>query len=124
MPIAVEPDGPTWRWIALCALGVVQFLFGLMIRSVRDALKEQGLKIGDLERTSVSRDELERHVERLEASGVRMHQDNQNTMHRIEEKLESGGHTRHDIRDGVGAIQLMLRKTLEELKQERAGNKS
>jgi hypothetical protein len=129
MAIPVDADGPTWKWVAVSALAVVQILFGWMAKGVKDELKSQGSRLDrmdDLHRTYVTRDELERHSERLEASSLRMHADNKETnremketMQRIEEKLEHGGQTRHGILDGVNAVQLMLRSTLEQLKQER-----
>jgi hypothetical protein len=131
MPVPMEPDAPTWKWIALAAIAVVQGLFALMFRSFREEQKSQGERISTLELTPyVTREELERHVGRLESAGLRMHTDNKeanreikDTMQRIEGKIEHGGETRHDIRDNVNAVQLMLRRTLEELKQERERNK-
>jgi len=127
MPI--DTDGPTWKVVALGALAVVQILFGWMAKGVKDEQKSQGGRLDrmdELHRSYVTRDELERHIGRLEASGLRMHSDNKETnremkatMQRIEEKLEHGGQTRHDIRDGVNAVQLMLKRTLEELKRDR-----
>jgi len=138
MPVPMEPDAPTWKWIALAAIAVVQGLFALMFRgfreeqkNFRDEQKSQGNRISTLELTPyVTREELERHVGRLESAGLRMHTDNKeanreikDTMQRIEEKIEHGGQTRHDIRDSVSAVQLMLKRTLEELRQERERNK-
>jgi hypothetical protein len=115
--IPVEPDGPTWKFIALGAWAVVTALFSWIAKSLRDEQKEQGMRIDMLERTYVSREELDRHVERLEAASQRMHTDNQAALIRIEEKVERGAQTRHDIRESIHTMQLMLRATLEKLKK-------
>jgi hypothetical protein len=119
MAIPVDTDGPTWKVIAVGAVGLVQILFGWLALGFRSTQERHSARLDILERTYVTRDELDRHIVRLEAAGLRMHQDNQNTMGRIEEKLEHGGHTRHGILDGVNAVQLLLKRTLEELRQER-----
>jgi hypothetical protein len=124
MPVPMEPDAPTWRWIALAAIAAVQALLALMVRNFRDEQKSLAERVSTLELTPyVTREEVERHIGRLEAAGLRMHTDNKDALRRIEEKLEHGGETRHGILDGVSAVQLMLRRTLEELKQERDRNK-
>lgn len=128
MPIPVDPDVPTWKAVALGALTVVNGLGLLVLKSVRDTLKTQGDKIEDLEKTRVSHADLDRDISLLRADNLRMHQEtraeslrmhvsNEQYLQRIEDKVERGGNTRHDIRDSVNAMQLMLRRTLEEFKK-------
>ncbi len=122
MAIPVEPDGPTWKVIALGALGVAQLLFawiaGWILKSLREMQQIQEVRITKLENTYVTRDELDRHVQRLEESARRMHEINTATMTRIEEKVERASQTRHDIRDSVHATQLMVREFLERQRQQ------
>lgn len=127
MPPVDPPDVPTWKAIAIGALTLINALGLLVLRSVRDSLKSQGEKISLLEQTRVAREDLEREIALIRADNLRMHQEtraesqrmhasNETYLQRIEDKLERGGHTRHDIRDAVNAMQLMLRSTLEQLK--------
>ncbi len=128
MSIAVEPpDVPTWKAIAGGALAVINILILIILNAIRDTLKTHGQKIEALEESRVTRKELEDDISLLRSDNLRMHQEtraeslrmhtsNESYLQRIEDKIERGGHTRHDIRDAVNAMQLMLRKTLEELK--------
>lgn len=129
MAIPVEPDGPTWKFIAIGAGTIVTALFSWIAKGLRDEQKELGLRIDALERTYVTREELEKHLALLRADNLRMHQetradnlrmhvDNQGLLQRIEDKVDRGSQTRHDIRDGVGTIQLMLRAALKKDAQE------
>lgn len=113
MPVQVDVDGPGWRILAIAAWSILASVFAWVANGLRAEQKAHGERIDKLERTYVTRDELDKHVARLEAASQRMHSDNQAALIRIEEKIERGSQTRHDIRDGVGAIQLMLKAALQ-----------
>lgn len=115
--VPIEPDG-FWRVIAIAAWTVVTALFTWIAKTLHDEQKSHGARLDDLERTYVSREELDRHVQRLEAASLRMHEDNKGSLIRIEAKIERGAQTRHDIKDAVGAMQLMLRAALKKGQQE------
>lgn len=120
MPLPVEPDGPGWRIIAGVAYGLLFGLVGWIFKGLREEQKQQGERIGKLESSLpiyVTHDQLDKHIERLELASRRMHEDNKAALERIELKVERGSQTRHDILDGVGAIQLMLRAALEKMKK-------
>jgi hypothetical protein len=119
MAVPVEPDLPTWKWIALGAVSLAQLLFGYLCLGFRDTQKSHGARLDTLERTYVTRTELDKHIEKLEATGQRQHETNTATMERIEEKIDRSSHTRHDIRDSAHATQLMSRQVLEEFRRDR-----
>lgn len=131
MSVPVEPDGPGWRTLTIAVSVLLTGLFSWIANSLRNEQKEQGERISKLENklpSYISRDELTEELTTLRADNLRMHQetradnlrmhgDNQGLLQRIEDKVERGSQTRHDIRDGVNAVQLMLRATLEKMRK-------
>jgi hypothetical protein len=106
--VSLEPQGPDWRFFAVGAWALVTALFSWIASSLRSEQKEHGVRIDFLQRTYVSREDLDKRLAELRADNLRMHQDNQGALERIEGKIERGAQTRHDIRDAVNAIQLQV----------------
>jgi hypothetical protein len=128
VPMPVETDVPTWKSVAIAALGLIQILFVWIAKGFNDEQKSQADRLEKLERTYITRGELENDIalmradnlrmnQETRADSLRMHASNESYLQRIEDKVERGGHTRHDIRDSVNAMQLMLKASLQELKQ-------
>jgi len=105
--------GPDWKYVAIAAWGVLVLAFGWIARMLHTEQKQHADRIGKIESTYVNRDELDKDLAQMRVETLRMHQENQNFLLRIDEKLERGSNTRHDIRDSLNAMQLMLSAALE-----------
>src|SRR6266403_1719574 len=124
MSVPLEPEGPGWRALAIGAGLLLTSLFGWIANALRNEQKEQGTQLALIRSNYVSRADLEQDLALLRADHLRMNQEaraevlrlhasNEAYLQRIEVKVERGAQTRHDILDGVGAIQLMLRAALK-----------
>ncbi|MDB6104030.1 MAG: hypothetical protein JWO52_4029 [Gammaproteobacteria bacterium] len=125
MAVPIEPDGPGWRALAIGAGLLLTSLFGWIANALRNEQKEQGTQLALIRSNYVSRSDLEKDLALLRADNLRMNQEsraevlrlhasNEAYLQRIENKIERGSQTRHDILGGVDAIQLMLRATLKQ----------
>lgn len=93
-----------WKAFEVALGGVVAILSWLAGRWSTD--------LETLKRTSVTREELDKHLLRMESAGQRKHDENQTHLDRIEKIIRENetrdSQTRHDIRDSVNAISLQI----------------
>ena len=111
LPVDVDPSG--WKIIAIGALSLLQAIGFLGMKFFRDEQKDHGDRLNALEKSYVTRAELDQHVQRLEAASIRKHVENREALERIESKIEHSSETRHEIRDSVHATQMMIRAWLK-----------
>ena len=130
MAVPVEPDGPGWKIIAGAAWLLLTGLFAWIANVLRNEQKDLGTQLATIRSNYVNRDDLERHLATLRADNLRMHHEtrsetmrlhgeNEKHFEHIERKLDQGSHTRHDIRDGIHATQLLMREVIKEIQLDR-----
>lgn len=129
-PGITDTGGPSWGIVFMLLtvvfniiMGLLQYSVGALVRDMKNKINNLDEKTTRIDNTYVSRDELDKHTARLEAQSLRMHIDNKDTMLRIEAKVEHGGHTRHEIRDGTNAVKMMLESFLAKLDNPSKHNK-
>lgn len=112
MGAPLEVDGPTWKSVAFIVLGVAQGLVLMMARGFINDLRALRAEVEALKATAsthITREELER---KLENFGEKLE--------RIEDKIDQGSRTRHDIKDDTHAVQLQQSLIIRELQKDRA----
>jgi dsDNA-specific endonuclease/ATPase MutS2 len=116
------PDLLGWKTIAsalyglltLLGVGVVRWL----LQRFQKQLDDHSTRISKLEGSYVTQEQLDKHLDKLEAVSFRMHAENKNSLERIEEKVANASNTRHDIRDSSHTMLTMLRELVEHARRQ------
>ncbi len=114
-----DPDGSMWRVVATAAVAVANVLMGLVMKGVKDDLRQHGKDIAGLQTNMVTRAEMREETQEMKTTILRLHGENRSNWQDIADKLDKGSHTRHDIRDAAQAIQAMVREQTEYARRDR-----
>lgn len=81
-------------------------------RKALDEQKQHSARLGKLEQSAVTREDLDKALEQIRSDRRAMHQENRDYLIRIEQKIDANeerdSKTRHDIRDSVNAVALKV----------------
>jgi len=109
------------QWLLTGILSIAMLPTLWIFRRALEDQKAHALRLDTLEKTIVTRDELEKVLSQMRADRIVMHQENRDSLERIEAKIdaneERNSTTGQDIRDSVNAVALQVAVLTERSKQ-------